>query len=213
MYLKKRVLIIYYSFTQQTRILLKKFGAGLEREDIEVQHERLAPVKPYEFPFRTDLKLARAMVRTFFRTRSEIHDISSACFGEWDHIILAGPTWSYHPSGPVLEFLDRFGERVCRGKNVTIFISCRSYWRLHFRFVNKALIKLGAIVTTEPIIYEHPMREPFRFIGLVLQLRGKMIRKEKSWFRKHYPSYGHNKVQLADAYEQGILLGRRLNKM
>jgi hypothetical protein len=45
-------------------------------------------------------------------------------------------------------------------------------------------------------------------MGLILQLRGKMVRKENSWFRKHYPGYGHNR-------EQGVLaldLGRKLAK-
>lgn len=207
--MKKRVLFIYYSFTQQTRILVKKFGAGLEREGVGVHFERLEPVQSYTFPFKTDLSLGAAMFETMLRRRTRIHDISEICYGEWDRIVLAGPTWSYHPSGPVLDFLDRFGETVCRGRDVTVFISCRSYWRLHYWSLKNSLEKLGAVVK-QPIVFEHPMREPFRFLGLLLQLRGKMIRRENSWFRKHYPGYGHDKKQLTDAYDQGVELGRQL---
>jgi hypothetical protein len=199
---KKRVLIVFYSFTQQTRVLLKKFVDGLEGEGIEVALERLEPVDPYEFPFKTNFSLAVAMVRTFFRQRTEIHPVSAICFGDWDCIVLAGPTWSYHPSGPMLDFLDRYGQQVCAGKKVIPFISCRSYWRLHYWTVKQRLKRYGA-KPAEPIVFVHPIREPWRFIGLVLQLRGKMVRKEKSWFRKHYPGYGHSKEQGDAAMEEG----------
>ncbi len=207
--MKKRVLIIYYSFTQQTRILIKNFAAGIEEKGAEVVLERLEPVQPYEFPFKTDLRLASVMVRTFLRRRAEIHEISQACYGEWDRIVLAGPTWSYHPSGPVLDFLARFGEGVCRGKEVSVFISCRSYWRLHYWSLRIALKRFGSFPTA-PIIYVHPIKEPYRLIGLILQLRGKMIRRENSWFRKHYPGYGHNKSQLEDAYQKGLSVGAEI---
>lgn len=210
--MKKRVLIIYYSFTQQTRLLIKKFGTGLAEENIVVGFERLIPVESYDFPFKSDYRLFTAMVKTFFRKRSKIRDVSPICYEDWDRIVLAGPTWSYHPSGPILDFLDRYGTKICRGKEIVLIISCRSYWRIHFWSLRRALKRHGVIKLT-PLIFVHPIKEPFRFIGLVLQLRGKMIRREKSWFRKHYPGYGHNRTQLEEAYKQGIDLGRELHKI
>ena len=110
---RKRVLIVFYSFTQQTRILLKKFVEGLEGEGIEVVLERLEPIDPFSFPFKTNLRLAVAMVMTFFRYRMKIHPVKPVCFEDWDCIVLAGPTWSYHPSGPMLIFLiDTVGRYV-----------------------------------------------------------------------------------------------------
>jgi len=207
--LPKRVLIIYYSFTQQTKLQLKQLVAGLESCGIEVTQERLEPISPYDFPFRSGFRLALAMVETFFRKRMKIMPISPRCMGEWDSIILAGPTWSYHPSGPILDFLDRYGREVCAGRKVIPFISCRSYWRWHYRTLKTYLLGCGAIVE-KPIVFIHPIREPWRLIGLVLQLRGKMIRREKSWFRKHYPGYGHNKEQGAEALQQGRQLAEKL---
>jgi len=206
---RKRVLIVFYSFTQQTRILLKKFVEGLEGEGIEVALERLEPIDPYEFPFKTNFNLAVAMVRTFFRHRMKIHPVSPQCFEDWDCIVLAGPTWSYHPSGPMLDFLDKYGRQVCADKKVIPLISCRSYWRLHYWTVKQHLKGYSA-KPTAPIVFVHPIREPWRFIGLVLQLRGKMIRKEKSWFRKHYPGYGHSKEQGDAAMEEGRRVARSL---
>lgn len=206
---RKRVLIVFYSFTQQTRLLLKQFVEGLSGEGIEVTLERLEPVNPYTFPFKTNLSLAVAMVKTFFRQRNKVHPISAVCFEDWDCVVLAGPTWSYHPSGPVLDFLDRYGHQVCSGKKVIPFISCRSYWRIHYWTVKHRLKRYSAQVA-EPIVFLHPIPEPWRFIGLVLQLRGKMIRKENSWFRKHYPGYGHSKGQGDMAKKEGQRVAQRL---
>jgi hypothetical protein len=205
---KKRVLVVYYSFTQQTRILLKQFCAGLEEEGIDVFSERLEPVNPYEFPFQSDVRLVTVMMRTFFKGRKEVQPISDKCFENWDYVVIAGPTWSYFPSGPILDFLDRYGEKVLAGKKVIPFISCRSYWRLNSRTLAKRCKKLGA-ESLPPVVFEHPTREPYRVLGLLLKLRGKMIRSD--WFRKNYESYGHNKAQAEEAFEKGQQLGKNIS--
>lgn len=206
---KTRVLIVFYSFTQQTKLLLNKFAAGLESEGVEIVMERLAPQKPYNFPFKSDFALFKAMVKTFFMVRLTVKPISEKCFEEYDCVVLAGPTWSYNISGPILDFLDRYGEDVCNGRRVVPFISCRSYWRIHYLEIKRFLMRCGAKV--DPVVvFTHPTKEPFRFIGLVLQLRGKMVRKEGSWFRKHYPGYGHNEAQGLLAREKGVQLAKDL---
>lgn len=207
--MSKRLLIIYYSFTQQTRLLLKRFATGLKEQGVEVTVVRLEPVGSYQMPFRSNLSLMRAMVETFFRKKPRILELPKGCEGRWDHIILAGPTWSYHPSGPVLSFLDNQARAICKDCDVTPLISCRSYWKIHYWTVRRRLLRHGARVK-EPIVYQHPTREPYRFIGLFLQLRGRMVRREKSWFRKHYPGYGHNKKQLEEAYHHGRAMGAEL---
>lgn len=207
---KKRVLIVYYSYTQQTKMQLKKFIAGLESASVEVYQERLEPLAPYEFPFRSNMRLAAAMFMTFFQKRMTIKPVAEHCYQSWDCIILAGPTWSYHPSGPVLDFLDRFGKDVCKGKTVIPFISCRSYWRIHFWTLKRRLEAFDCKVQ-EPIVYMHPQKEPWRFLGLMLQLRGKIMRRKNSWFRLRYPEYGHSKEQEAEAMNEGEKLARKLS--
>jgi hypothetical protein len=206
---KKRVLIVYYSYTQQTKLLLKKFICGLESGGVEVSRERLEPISPYEFPFRTNLRLAVAMGLTFFRRRMTIKPVAESCFRSWDCIILAGPTWSYHPSGPMLDFLDRYGSAVCGGKIVIPLISCRSYWRLHNWTLKRRLGSFGCKVEN-PIVFMHPQKEPWRFIGLILQLRGKIVRREHSWFRQHYAGYGYSKEQGIEAIEEGKKLADKM---
>lgn len=203
---KKRVLVIYYSFTQQTRILVKKFGEGIEKSGHEVYFERLRPLHAYGFPMKTNLRLISIMIRTFLRQRQEVEPVSGNCYQAWDYVVLAGPTWSYHPSGPMLSFLDQFGEELLERKKVIPFISCRSYWRIHLWSLRHKLKRLGATVM-EPMVFQHPTREPYRFIGLCLQLRGKTLRQK--WFRRNYPHYGNSREQAVESGKKGAEYGRR----
>jgi hypothetical protein len=205
----KRALILYYSHTHQTRLLVKSFSQGLSRKGVEPTIQPLEPVKPYEMPFRNNWHLLHAMVETFFCRRMKIQPLPPHCFQGYDAIILAGPTWSYQPSGPMLSFLDLYGAELCAEKEITLIISCRSYWRIHWWQMKRKLAKIGATVS-EPLVFVHPVKEPYRFIGLLLQLRGKMVMRKDTWFRRHYPGYGHSKAQLAVALSRGEELGRRL---
>ncbi|WP_228854229.1 flavodoxin family protein [Desulfomarina profundi] len=205
---KKRVLIIYYSFTGQTKLLLNRIIEGLEGEGIEVTVQQLTPVSPYDFPFKSYYDLLKATIQTFFSLRSEIKPVEKTFSGCWSRIILAGPTWSYHPSGPVLDFLDRYGKEL-RDECVIPLISCRAYWRIHHWELRRHLKKYGARMEP-PIVFTHLIREPWRTIGLILQLRGKMVRRENSWFRKRYPGYGHNREQTFIALDLGKKLAQTI---
>ena len=206
---KKKVLIIFYSYTQQTRLLVKSFAEGVVQAGAEVELERIEPIAPYEFPFKNSWRLAQVMIRTFFRERMPVHDIDAVCAGDWDRIVLAGPTWSYHPSGPVLSFLDQSGKRIFAGKRVIPFISCRSYWRVHLWSLKRTLKSCGAHVE-EAMVFDHPGREPWRFIGLLYQLRGKISSRDQAWLRRHYPGYGHSKEQRGEAKRRGESLARQI---
>lgn len=205
----KRVLIISYSFTQQTSTQLRHFIAGLEDAGIEVSREPLVPHAPYPYPFPTLLRLVTAMLVTSVQKRMPIAPLSERCSGSWDCIVLAGPTWSYNPSGPILSFLDRDAERICRGQRVIPFISCRAYWQWNAWIIKRRLIRCGAVVEP-PIVFTHPFGEPWRSLGLLLKLRGTIGRRHNAWIRTHYPRYGHSDQQRIEARHQGEQLAARL---
>jgi len=205
----KRVLIVYYSFSGQTQLLLQRMGTAMRDCGVEVEIERLQLVEPIQFPFTTWLEMSRVMLLSFCRWRVPVRPIDHIMNKAWDLVILAGPTWSYNPSGPMLYFLDRYGAQLCNGVRVLPLISCRSYWRTNYWGLSRILKRLGAEVM-EPIVYLHSANEPWRTIGLFLQLVGKLPRLETSWFRKRYPRYGHSREQWQDAAEQGRKIARML---
>ena len=203
----KRILILSFSYSHQTRNLLKKVVAGLEESDIEIVWERLLPMQQLRFPIGTIPSTVLMMLETFLRKRYPVHAVDSKVFDQWDLILLAGPTWSYNPSGVVLSFIDRDGNRLFNGQAVLPLISCRGYWRMHFWGLRSLLRKCGAKTVCDPIVFTHPNKEPWNTIGVFLKLAGKMPERGTGWFRKYYPKYGHSRPQLEAAYELGRQLG------
>lgn len=207
---KKKVLIAFFSFSSQTNNLIQAMIRGLEKYDVDVVKERLIPVNQLRFPIGTIQGTLRMMLVTFFRKRIPIEPINNQCFDDYDLIILAGPTWSYNPSGPILTLFDRDGERLFRNKLVMPLISCRGYWRIHWWGLKRLLCKNGAKVVNL-IVFSHPNPEPWRTIGVFLKLAGR-IPEKKSWFAGKYRKYGHSRKQIQEAKHFGKMIGKELMK-
>lgn len=202
-----RVLVIYFSYSGQTSGLLHRLEAGLKEEGVAVTMERLQPVAPLRFPLGSVPRTLLLMLTTFLRCRVPIEPVSDACRQPVDCIILAGPTWSYNPSGPILSFLDRDGWRLA-GQAVLPLISCRGYWRLHWFGLRRLLRRLDAVVLA-PLVFGHPQPEPWRTIGVFMKIAG--LAPERSPFiGRHYRRFGHSKEQLDLAWQQGRQLAARL---
>ncbi|WP_446010067.1 flavodoxin family protein [Candidatus Electrothrix sp.] len=206
----KRILILQYSFSAQTRNLVRSMVEGLEEYPVALFRERLTPVEEQHFPIGTVPKTLKKMIVTLFRQRVPIQPLSPQCFEEYDLIILAGPTWSYNPSGPVLSLLDRDGEQLFHNQVAIPVISCRGFWRMHWWGIRSLLKGLGATVPNG-IIFSHPNKEPWCTIGVFLKLAGKVPEK-MSWMRPHYKKYGHTTIQLAEARRFGEMIGRAITQ-
>jgi hypothetical protein len=208
---KQRVLIVFFSFSSQTRNLLQGLGKGLREYEIDVEWQQLKTRKTLQFPLGSIAATLTMMMATFFRRRMPIEEIRQECFHPWDLIILAGPTWSYHPSGPVLSLLDRDGERLFKNQKVLPFISCRGYWRMH-QWGLRCLLKRKGAEVLRSIVFTHPVAEPWRTIGVFLKLAGKVPESGKSWFHHFYPKYGHSMRQVNDARAIGLILGKYIQE-
>lgn len=203
-----RVLILYYSFSGQTTGLLKHLSNGLNHQGVSVTFEKLRPLHPPRFPVGAILPTLRMMVTTTLRQRLPIHEPAPVAWADYDLLILAGPTWSYNPSGPVLDLIDRFGVRLFRGRTVLPLISCRGYWRLHWLGLKRLLQSRGAQVPNR-IIFSHPAPEPWRTIGVFMKIAG-MAPERSRLIGRFYQRYGHSKEQLIEAERIGALLGNAL---
>jgi hypothetical protein len=202
------VLLIYYSFSGQTGVLINRLAAGLKEQGIEVFFEKLKPINHLRFPVGSILRTYLMMLSTFFRRRVPIQELSAKCIQEYDLIILAGPTWSYNPSGPVLSFFDRDGQDVLGGREVLPLISCRGYWKVHWWGLQKKLKHCGAHFTNM-IAFSHPSSEPWRTIGVFLKIAGKNPERT-GFFSKHYKRFGHSNEQMEEAYRFGVQIGEAL---
>ena len=203
-----QVLLIYYSFSGQTGVLINRLAAGLKEQGLEVFFEKLKPVKHLRFPVGSILRTYLMMFSTFLRKRVPVQELSAKCSQEYDLIILAGPTWSYNPSGPILFFLDRDGKDVLGGREVLPLISCRGYWKAHWWGLRRKLEKCNASFSNM-IAFSHPSPEPWRTIGVFLKIAGK--NPERSGFiSRHYSRFGHSNEQMEEAFRFGGQIGEAL---
>ncbi|MEJ2031625.1 MAG: hypothetical protein P8Y63_00965 [Deltaproteobacteria bacterium] len=204
-----RILLIFFSFSGQTAALIGRLAGGLQEAGTQVVVERLRPVRPLSFPLGGVLATVRLMITTAFRQRLPIRKLSERCRQPFDLIILAGPTWSYNPSGPVLSLLDRDRD-LFRGQTVLPLISCRGYWRLHWLGLRRKLSRRGAR-TPNLVVFTHPHPEPWRTIGVFLKIAGKNPEKT-SLLGHHYRSFGHSQEQRQEAHRFGVIIGRALQE-
>lgn len=204
-----RVLIIFFSFSGQTSGILSQLAAGIKELGVEVYYEKLKPSEPLRFPVGNVFSTFVMMLTTFLRFRVPIQHLSSAPDNrDYDLIILAGPTWSYNPSGPVLSMIDRDGKRIFCGQTVLPLISCRGYWRFHW-YGLRALLKKCRAEVPNVIAFSHPMPEPWRTMGVFLKIAGKNPEKLKG-FSRFYTRYGHSKEQRDEAWRFGMKIGEAL---
>ncbi len=207
---KKRILILSYSFSGQTSGLLRQIQSSLLQEGHRVIKEKITPCHPLKFPTDSFLSCLTMMFTTFVRVRVPIQELPASCHQQFDLIILAGPTWSYNPSGPILSLLDRDGATLFNGRTVLPLISCRGYWRLHSYGLNAMLKRCGATIANT-MVFSHPHREPWRTIGVFLKIAGK---SPERWplLRRYYAHFGHSKEQQEEAARFGTLIGQALKE-
>lgn len=208
-YVEKKVLIIYYSFSSQTRNILNNIADGLVESGVEVTWQLVAPLERRRFPIGSYIGTIKAMISTYLRTRVPVGNIAPEYRKEWDLVILGGPTWSFQPSGPILALLDRERKRFFKDQTVLPVISCRSYWKWHYGSLKRMLQKSSRSVE-KPIVFMHTITEPWCTIGLFLKLAGKIPEAGKSWISKYYPKYGHTRGQLSSAKTLGRRIGLQL---
>ena len=205
-----RVLIVYFSLSGQSRGLINLFAAGLRSQNVAVVIEQLHPQDRIGWPFGTIHRTLWMMLVTFFRRRTPIQPVSPACFQSYDLVVLAGPTWSYNPSGPILSLLDHYGRRILAGRRVVPLISCRGYYRYHQWILHRLLNRYTDRVE-KALVFHHPVREPWSTIGVFLKSAG--FRPEKiTLLAGRYRRFGHTRQQLLSARAHGKALGQSLQK-
>lgn len=207
---QKKILILSYSFSGQTSGLLRQIEGSLVQEGHQVFKERITLCSPLKFPTSSIISCLKMMVTTFLRCREPIQELSPSCHQQFDLILLAGPTWSYNPSGPILSLIDRDGASLFKGQVVLPVISCRGYWRFHLYGLARMLKRCGAIIPNT-IVFSHPHKEPWRTIGVFLKIAGKAPER---WplLKRHYTHFGHSKEQQEEACRFGSLIGQALRQ-
>jgi len=148
---KPRVLVVYYTYTQQTLKVAEAMVDALVERGCDV---RLAAIQftdrryaerftrfPLKHAYGDVLGMAPAQLRA---ATGEILIPPEAQSGEYDLICVGSPTWFFRPSVPIRSFLksDEAGG-LLDGKQFAVFVVCRRYWSINLKAVKKLATKRG----------------------------------------------------------------------
>jgi menaquinone-dependent protoporphyrinogen IX oxidase len=148
---KPRVLVVYYTYTQQTLKVAEAMADALIERGCDV---RLAGIEftdkrwaerftrfPLRHAYGDVLGMAPAQLRA---ATGEIRIPDDAQAGDYDLICVGSPTWFFRPSVPVRSFLksDEAGP-LLDGTRFAVFVVCRRYWSINLKAVKKLATKRG----------------------------------------------------------------------
>lgn len=146
-----RVLIVYFTYTQQSRLVAEAMAEVLRARRCEV---RLAAIgftdKRWAERF-TRLPLKHAildvvgMLPAQLRgATGEIEIPDDAREGDYDLVCIGSPTWFFRQSVPIRSYLGSDeAKRILDGTRFTAFVVCRRYWRQNLKSVRKVGTRLG----------------------------------------------------------------------
>jgi flavodoxin len=140
-----KVLIIYYSYTQQTRRVADAAAEVFRQRGCEV---RLAGVEFIDeryrkqfsvFPFgRVYFGLFRMLIPQLRRATGRVRFPEEALSETYDLVCIGSPTWWLTTCMPIRSFMhSEAAGRLLRGKKFAVFAVCRRYWRSNLNTVRK----------------------------------------------------------------------------
>src|SRR3954452_1767843 len=142
---RPRVLLVYYTYTQQSRKVAESIGDVLQERGCDVSEAAIELTdKRYaerftRFPLRhAYLDIFGMMPAQLRSATGEIRIPDEARDGEYDLVCIGSPTWWLKTSVPVRSFLaSDEAARLLKDKPFAAFVVCRRYWGFNLRNVEK----------------------------------------------------------------------------
>ena len=148
---KPRVLLVYYTYTQQNRKVAEAMAEVFAQRGCEVTQAAIEFTDPRyaerfsRFPLRhrylDNFAMLPAQMR---RATGEIRIPEEARAGEYDLICIGSATWWLTTCMPIRSFLKSDSTHgLMKGKPFASFAVCRRYWRSNLKTVEKLGTRQG----------------------------------------------------------------------
>jgi hypothetical protein len=153
---RPRVLLVYYTHTQQTlRVaeamadVLRGRGCDVSLAGIEFTDPRYTD-RFSRFPFRHVIRdLLTVLPGQARRATGQIRIPDEAQDGEYDLVCLGSPTWFFNTNMPIRSYLaSDSAARILAGRRFAIFVVCRRYWSINLKEIKKLATRLGGSYVT-----------------------------------------------------------------
>jgi menaquinone-dependent protoporphyrinogen IX oxidase len=147
-----RVLIVYFTYTQQSRMVAETMAQGFRAKGcsvdlaaLEFTDERWAE-RFTRFPLKHAYLDVVGMLPAQMRNATGAIDVPvEAREGEYDLVCIGSPTWFFRPSVPIRSFLesDAAARLFKGGTPFAVYVCARRYWSINFKAVKKLASKQG----------------------------------------------------------------------
>ena len=149
------VLLVYYSYTQQTRRVMEEMASVLQVRGCAVDLAAIEFTDPRyqkrfaKFPMPRPFLEVVAMIPAELRRRpAQIRIPDIVTERDYDLVCVGSPTWWLSTDVPIRSFLesDTAGQ-VLNGKPFAAAVCCRRYWRHNLKTVRRLGTKSGGVFT------------------------------------------------------------------
>jgi menaquinone-dependent protoporphyrinogen IX oxidase len=148
---RPRVLIVYYTYTQQSKLVAEVMAEALRARGCEVSQASIGFADKRwsdrftRFPLKHAWLDVLGMLPAQLRgATGEIEIPEEARQGDYDLVVIGSPTWFFRQSIPIRSFLKSDeAKRLLDGTRFAAFVVCRRYWRQNLKSVRKVGTKLG----------------------------------------------------------------------
>jgi hypothetical protein len=148
---RPRVLIVYYTYTQQSKLVAEAMADALQARGCDVRQASLGFTDKRWSERFTRLPLKHAildivgMLPPQLRgATGEIEIPEDARAGDYDLVCIGSPTWFFRQSIPIRSYLESDeAKQLLDGTRFSAFVVCRRYWRQNLKSVRKVGTKLG----------------------------------------------------------------------
>jgi menaquinone-dependent protoporphyrinogen IX oxidase len=148
---KPRVLLIYYTYTQQTLRVVEAMAGVLRERGCDVQQARIEFTDrrysdrfsrfPLQHAYLDVLGMLPAQLR---RATGQIRVPDEAGEANYDLVCIGSPTWWLTTCMPIRSFMkSETAGRLLDRKRFATFVVCRRYWRNNLKTVKKLGTKQG----------------------------------------------------------------------
>ena len=148
--MKPRVLLLYYSYTHQTRRVAEAMaeafraeGCGVTQLELKLIDERYQldlPLRPF---WRRILKF---VLPQLLGGIGKIEFDKELLAGDYDLVCIGSPTWWFYPAIPITTFLkSAAAAQVLNERRFAVFTVCRAFWGPNNRTVKRLAKRAGGV--------------------------------------------------------------------
>lgn len=145
MLMKKNVLVIWYSQTGQLTDIVRRFCAGVDSAQIDIDYCEVKPVPDFAFPWKDEMLFYSQMPACVGQRAVPLTLLHPSLKNKYDAIVLGFQPWFLHPSIPTISiFADETLRLLLKDTPVITIIGARNMWLNAHEIVKEKLMQLNA---------------------------------------------------------------------